>query len=232
MFIHAIFDILAWLTAFATAFFLRRTQPQLSLNSHGQWGYRSAVIIGAAIGAVGLGTANLWLSGQTGMARSIEGALFGAIVGVELFKWATGIRVRTGAIFALPLALGIAVGRIGCFLAGLEDFTYGTPTDLPWGYDFGDHIKRHPVQLYEALTMAGFAVFYVVQMRAGNQAFLRRAFAFVVLLYGAQRFCWEFLKPYGSVLGPLTLFHFISAALIFYALFLLNTDNHAEQQSV
>ena len=43
------------------------------------------------------------------------------------------------------------VGRIGCFLAGLNDGTYGLPTALPWGIDFGDGIPRHPTQLYEWL---------------------------------------------------------------------------------
>jgi prolipoprotein diacylglyceryltransferase len=58
----------------------------------------------------------------------------------------------------LPLAIGIAVGRLGCFFAGLDDFTYGTPTTLPWGHDFGDGIARHPVQLYESAAMAAFAI--------------------------------------------------------------------------
>jgi len=38
----------------------------------------------------------------------------------------------------VPLAVGIAVGRIGCFLTGLDDHTYGLPTTLPWAVDFGD----------------------------------------------------------------------------------------------
>jgi len=38
------------------------------------------------------------------------------------------------------LAIGVAIGRIGCYLAGLDDFTYGTPTALPWGHDFGDGV--------------------------------------------------------------------------------------------
>jgi prolipoprotein diacylglyceryltransferase len=81
-----------------------------------------------------------------------------------LFKRSAGIRVRTGARFALPLAVGVAVGRIGCFFAGLDDFTYGTPTALPWGHDFGDGISRHPVQLYESAAMAAFAVVRVARV--------------------------------------------------------------------
>jgi prolipoprotein diacylglyceryltransferase len=72
-----------------------------------------------------------------------------------------GITQRTGARFALTLAVGIAVGRIGCYFAGMDDFTFETPTTLPWGHDFGDGVARHPVQLYESFAMAGFAIFYL-----------------------------------------------------------------------
>jgi len=54
---------------------------------------------------------------------------------------------------ALPchFAVGVAVGRIGLlFSQGIDDFTYGTPTALPWAHDFGDGVPRHPVQLYES----------------------------------------------------------------------------------
>ena len=57
--------------------------------------------------------------------------------------------MATGDLLALPLVLGIAIGRIGCFLSGLEDQSYGVATALPWGVDFGDGVARHPTQLYE-----------------------------------------------------------------------------------
>lgn len=50
----------------------------------------------------------------------------------------------------------MAVGRLGCFFAGLPDYTYGVPTDLPWGVNFGDGVPRHPVQLYESAAMLLF----------------------------------------------------------------------------
>lgn len=220
--IHAIFDVLAWLAGAATALALRRWSPVVFPLGQRQRGpYYAALLVGAAIGAFGLGTLNLWLSGQPGIGRSIEGALFGAIVGVEAYKAATGIRVRTGAVFALPLAVGIAVGRIGCFLAGMDDFTYGIATDLPWGHDFGDGILRHPVQLYETAAMAGFALVYVLALARGRHWPVRIGFPLVVLWYGTQRFAWEFLKPYGAVVGDLSVFHFTSLLLIAYALFIL-----------
>jgi prolipoprotein diacylglyceryltransferase len=53
----------------------------------------------------------------------------------------------------MPLCLAIAIGRVGCLVAGLADDTYGVPTRLPWAVDLGDHVGRHPVQVYEILFL-------------------------------------------------------------------------------
>jgi prolipoprotein diacylglyceryltransferase len=170
------------------------------------------------LGAYIAGSVNLWLSGVGGVGRSIEGALAGAIVAIELLKARAGIRGSTGLRFVAPLAAAIAVGRIGCFLAGLDDMTYGTPTSLPWGVDFGDGVTRHPVQLYESLTMAAFLAVFVALVWRGSPAVLRSGFYLFVGVYAGQRFVWEFLKPYGTVIGPFNLFHLLSIALLVYAL--------------
>ena len=39
-----------------------------------------------------------------------------------------------------------------------------------------------------------------------------------ILVYAAQRFVWEFLKPYPRLLGPLDLFQLLALAMIVYAL--------------
>jgi phosphatidylglycerol---prolipoprotein diacylglyceryl transferase len=215
--IHGALDVLAWLAAGLAALWLTRIEkiafPAVSTDLP----YLAAVLLGAGIGAYAFGTANLWLSGLPGLARSIEGAIAGGIAAVELYKYAAGIRTSTGARFALPLAVGVAVGRIGCYLAGLDDFTYGTPTTLPWGHDFGDGIARHPVQLYESAAMAAFAIVYVAAVRLRDPFVIDSGFYLAAAFYGAQRFAWEFLKPYGAVLGPLTLFHLLSIAIFAYA---------------
>ncbi len=160
---------------------------------------------------------------MSGIARSVEGALAGGVIAIELYKWLHGIALRTGARFALPLALGIAVGRLGCYFAGLEDFTYGTPTTLPWGHDFGDGILRHPVQLYESLAMAAFAAFYVWAVLNRNAAVITNGFYLVLFYYGLQRFLWEFIKPYGTLIGPFSLFHLLSLFVMVYAAVMLAT---------
>ena len=102
----------------------------------------------------------------------------------------------------MPLALGIAIGRIGCFLAGLPDHTYGLPTSLPWGVDFGDGIARHPTQLYEAVFLAWLAWYL-------SRASLRRPAAHVngdlfklfMVSYLGLRLAIDFIKPGLAFLG-------------------------------
>ena len=221
--IHGAFDVLAWTAAGLAALWLTRIEKIAFVAVSTGLSYLAAILFGAGLGAYAFGTANLWLSGMPGVARSIEGAVAGGIIAVELYKRAARIRTRTGARFALPFCVGVAVGRIGCYFAGLDDFTYGTPTALPWGHDFGDGILRHPVQLYEAAAMAAFAAFYIVAARLRDPFVIDNGFYLAAGFYAAQRFGWEFLKPYGAVLGPLTLFHLLSLAILAYACIMIAT---------
>ncbi|WP_018318953.1 prolipoprotein diacylglyceryl transferase [Bradyrhizobium sp. WSM2793] len=227
-FLHTIFDALAWLAAAAIVYWLSRQRLQFPAQSF-QLPYVAALVFGAGLGAYLFGSVNLWLSGQSGIARSVEGALAGGIVAIELYKWSAGIALRTGARFALPLALGIAIGRLGCYFAGLDDFTYGTPTALPWAHDFGDGILRHPVQLYESAAMAVFALLYVLAVVNRNAFVITNGFYLVLVYYGAQRFLWEFLKPYGTLIGPFTLFHLLSLSILLYAGVMLATAPKARR---
>ena len=179
--------------------------------------YGVALLAGAAIGGFGAGTLNLFLSGEPGVGRSIVGALAGAIVAVEIFKRWRGISGSTGLIFVPAFATSVVVGRWGCYFAGLADETYGTPTALAWGHDFGDGVMRHPVQLYESFTMAAFLIVALVLIGRRNASFMRNGFYLLVLVYAGQRFLWEFLKPYGSVAGPFNLFHLLCAGLVIYS---------------
>jgi prolipoprotein diacylglyceryltransferase len=238
--VHMASDAIAWLAAGLSLFWLTKyAHVRFPAGPTGGLAYAAALVFGAGVGAMLFGSANLWLSHLPGVARSIEGAIFGGIVAVELYKRMAGITLRTGARFALPLAVGVAVGRIGCFFSGLDDFTHGTETSLPWGHDFGDGIARHPVQLYESAAMAAFAAFYIWRARRAGERSERPArqllkvhndrfvidngFYLAVGCYGAQRFVWEFLKPYGTLIGPFTLFHLLSAALVAYAVVMIVT---------
>ena len=147
-------------------------QPSLADNP----GYFIALSLGAVAGALALGSLNLDLADRAPLGHSIAGAIVGGIIVVELFKWATGMRGSTGVRLVAPLSLGIAVGRLGCFFAGLPDYTYGVPTTLPWGVDLGDGIARHPVQLYESAAMLGFLALFLAAVATGRPVAQRQGF--------------------------------------------------------
>jgi prolipoprotein diacylglyceryltransferase len=183
--------------------------------------YALALVLGVVVGGYGAGSLNLWLSGVPGIGRSIAGALAGAIIAIELFKWRKGIKGSTGLIFVPAFATSVIIGRWGCYLSGLEDQTYGTATSLPWAHDFGDGVLRHPVQLYESFSMLLFLAIALILLAWRQPFFMRNGFYLTVLFYSTQRFVWEFLKPYGAVIGPFNLFHLICAGLICYGLLMM-----------
>lgn len=103
------------------------------------------------------------------LGQTIVGGLIGGMLGVELAKKLVGVKHSTGDLFVVPFCVGLIVGRIGCFLAGLHDGTYGVATSLPWGIDFGDGILRHPTQVYDmlwCLAMLGLVKLYGKQWQS------------------------------------------------------------------
>jgi prolipoprotein diacylglyceryltransferase len=127
------------------------------------------------------------------------GGLLGGWIAVELVKLVLGIRSRTGDLFAVPLCVGIAIGRVGCFVAGLADDTYGTATTLPWGVDFGDGVLRHPTQLYEIvfLSVLGLVLSRLGKRPHGNGILFR----YFMGAYLGWRFLVDFIKPQPLVHG-------------------------------
>src|SRR3954463_6374255 len=133
--VHLLFDIAAW----ASAALLARILYRWRLKDHAAEvaakmgvGYAFALAAGAIAGAWAFGSLNTGLAAIPHPSHSIAGALAGGIVAVELWKLARETRGSTGGIWVGPLALGIALGRWGCFFAGLPDETEGTPASLPW----------------------------------------------------------------------------------------------------
>ena len=197
---HLLFESLAYAVGFTLYRLLRRRRGDFLVDDT-RWSLIVAVVLGAAVGAkllhhLGAPTelAARWrepaflLGGKT-----IVGALLGGWVAVELTKKALGIVRSTGDLYALPLTLGIAVGRIGCFLSGPADGTVGSATTLPTGVDFGDGVLRHPTQLYEI----GF-LFVVAAVLVARPRFLRdegREFRLFLGSYLAFRVLIDFLKP-------------------------------------
>jgi len=216
---HTVFDLAAWTSgmAFGAALYrwrLKAAVERVATKVEGR--YFVALALGAAIGAWVAGSVNTLVGTRPALSHSVVGALVGAIVGVEIYKAIRGLRGSTGGVFVGSFTLGVVIGRFGCLFAGLPDRTYGTPTTLPWGVDLGDGIARHPVQMYESAAMAAFLALYLFGLHARADWALRRGFYVMCGWYGAQRFCWEFLKPYPELIGPFNLFHLLSLGLVAY----------------
>jgi prolipoprotein diacylglyceryltransferase len=62
-----------------------------------------------------------------------------------------------------------------------------------------------------------------------DRFWIDQGFYLAVGWYGAQRFVWEFLKPYGTLIGPFTLFHLLSAAVFVYAVAMIATAPPSEE---
>jgi len=198
--------MLGYTFGFALFRWQRRRHDVLEAST--RWSLVVAAILGALVGSKllhHLANPSLWeayrerpwllLGGKT-----IVGALLGGWIAVEGTKRWLKITERTGDIYVGPLILGMAIGRVGCFLAGLSDGTYGIATSLPWGVDFGDGILRHPTQLYEILFLGLLAL---ALYRPGLQAELPQGIRFraFVLGYLLFRVLIDFLKPYDAVAG-------------------------------
>lgn len=162
---HFIFEALAYTIGFEV---YRRARKRRGdpISDSTRWTVIAAAAVGAAIGSKLLfwiedprlsidwiRTSPVLLMGG----KTIVGGFLGGTIAVEVVKRFAGERRSTGDLFVVPLCIGTAIGRVGCFLSGLADQTYGTATSLPWGVDFGDGVSRHPTQLYEVAFMLALA---------------------------------------------------------------------------
>jgi phosphatidylglycerol:prolipoprotein diacylglycerol transferase len=231
---HVAFDLAAWTGGLLLSVRLYRWRLKGLANDVARkvgGGYFVALAAGAVPGAWLAGSANTLRWALPTLSHSIAGALVGAVVGVEIYKRLRGVSGSTGGLFVGSFSLGVVIGRFGCFFTGLSDGTYGAPTTLPWAVDLGDGVGRHPVQLYESASMALFLAVYLSALQRRARWTMRRGFYAMSIAYGAQRFCWEFLKPYPRVIGPLNIFHVLCGGLVAYGWIYWRNDLAAERRA-
>jgi len=110
---------------------------------------------------------------------------------------------------------GIAIGRIGCFLTGLGDDTYGSPTSLPWGVNFGDGIPRHPAQVYDIVFLLLLACALLIVMRRPHVQ--GDVFKMFMVGYNGWRLAIDFIKPDPKFWGLNSIQWVCLAVLVFYS---------------
>lgn len=195
---HPVFEGLGLFVGARLYFHLRKKDPA---PTEVRWGVLAGAALGAGLGAHLLHALNelpralvgVWPYRELLVGKTIVGAILGGWGGVEVSKRALGEPRSTGDLFVAPLLLGIAIGRVGCFLTGLSDFTCGSPTRMPWGVDFGDGIPRHPCQLYEIALLVLFAMLIPFFRRWANRS--GDLFRIFVAYYLLIRLCLDALKP-------------------------------------
>jgi phosphatidylglycerol:prolipoprotein diacylglycerol transferase len=151
---------------------------------------------------------------------------FGGFVGGFLAGFLT-IRAKKWPMIAVlaaatpALAIGQALGRIGCFLVGDD---YGRPTQLPWGVAFPKGLpptyeRVHPTQIYEAIFLAVLTWMLIRWRRRGvaDRTVLGRYF----VLAGAFRFSLEFVRVNVRVLGPFTVAHVFALLVVLLGIAIL-----------
>lgn len=225
------------------AFLMAGWAIQLDLRARGlDEEFAADIVMGAVIG--GLVGAKIWYVLLTGDWDTLlrrggfvwYGGFLGGVVGVLAAAWLKKVPVRrTMELCSAPLALGYALGRVGCFLVNDD---YGIPSSLPWAMKFpqglppttvrdlqGMHVSFppgtdplqlvavHPTQIYETVLML-LAFAWLWRLRNHTHAPGWR-FGVYLILAGAERFLIETVRAKDDrLLGSFTLAQATSVLLV------------------
>jgi len=228
---HPLLEAVGMFLGMRYYFYLKRkSSEKLSFNTS------AAVLIGATAGAL-LGSkliGNLenpytvfenfsfqkfWSS------NTIVGGLAFGLLGVELAKKIVHHKESTGDLIVFPLMLAIIIGRVGCFLTGIYEETYGIPTDSVFGMHLGDQYLRHTVALYEIgfLIILWISLKYIQNHRKYHPGFLFQLF---MLSYFTFRFLLDFIKPRVEIAGNLGTIQLVCIWVIIYYIYTIkNTQS-------
>ena len=143
------------------------------------------------------------------------GGMVGGTLGVILWaRWRRWLGLQLLDVASVPLALGYAIGRIGCQLSG--DGDYGEPSGLPWAMAYPEgtvatEVEVHPTPIYETLAMGGAAV---LLWRLRERLAPGLLFALYLVLAGMERLLIEFIRRNDAVVAGLTLPQVVSLVMI------------------
>src|SRR5437588_2854022 len=197
------------------------------LGQPSDWAYEMifAALVGGLVGARGYYIVQNYSVVKHDLLGSIfsgsglvwYGGAIGGAIGVLLWAWRRRFPLLTLLdLCAAPLALGYAIGRIGCQVSG--DGDYGKVSHLPWamGYPHGTvptpaGVKVQPTPIYETVSM-GLIAWWLWRMR--DRFAPGVLFAFYLVLSGAERLLVEFLRRNNRVLAGLTAPQLESIALV------------------
>lgn len=200
--IHYLFETLAFIIGIRLYYYRKKNIVDEISDENRLW-----ILLGAMVGAL-IGSRLIavletpeYLSQVTLMtlyqSKTVAGGFLGGLFGVEIAKKIIKINVASGDVYVVPIIVAVFIGRIGCFLSGTNEPTFGIETTFFTGMNLGDGLKRHPVALYE---MAFMVVLLILFNAIKNKNFLKGdRFKLFMVLYFFYRFSVEFIKPYHSL---------------------------------
>jgi prolipoprotein diacylglyceryltransferase len=215
--IHYLFETLAFFIGIRYYYFAKNKIEDPISDINRLW-----IMLGAMIGAL-VGsrliavlespetiTQITWMSLY--QSKTVAGGFLGGLFGVELAKKIIKVDIASGDIYVIPIIIAVFTGRIGCFLSGVNEPTFGIETTFFAAIDLGDGLLRHPVALYEMLYMI---LLFIVFKQLKNKSFENGdRFKLFMILYFSYRFLVEFIKPYHPLFLHLSSIHW-SAIFIF-----------------
>ncbi len=227
---HTIFDVLAYFTGGLLFFLINRSKKNNPVPS--------LRLVFFAVGAFGFGAlaSRLLVQFESGLpsdleafivrfnagGKSIVGGLLGGILGGKLVKLFLKKdkdkteRLSFGDNTVIPLGAALCIARVGCFLSGMHDDTYGTPTQLLFGWDFGDGIARHPTQIYEIAGTVVATLLIVYFWKKAKQPGDR--FGWFLLGFCILRFLLEFIRIHPAPYAGFTVYQVVCLAGMLWAL--------------
>jgi len=225
---HPLFEAVGMFLGMRYYFYLKRKSTEkLSFNTS------AAVLIGATAGALigsklignlenpyalfeNFSIRKFWSN------NTIVGGLAFGLLGVEMAKKIVHHKESTGDLIVFPLIFAMIIGRIGCFLTGIDEETYGIPTDSVFGMHLGDQYLRHPVALYEIafLIVLWLGLKYIQNLKKYPSGFIFQMF---MLSYFTFRFFLDFIKPRIGIIGNLGMIQIVCICVIIYYIYTVNT---------
>ena len=225
--IHPILETVGIFIAMRYYAFLRKRNKS-SLTTIQSFSIIIGALIGALLGSKIIGTLenpqalldakNQFLFFWT--SNTIVGGLTFGLIGVEIAKKIIGHKESTGDLIVFPLILAMIIGRIGCFLTGVYEQTYGIETTSIFGMNLGDGLLRHPVALYEIV----YLILLWIVLKIIQKKYIYPSgylFQIFMLAYFLFRFCLDFIKPIHPLFLGLSSIQLTCVCVIIYYIFKL-----------
>lgn len=160
------------------------------------------------------------------LSKTVAWAIAWWVLSSEIFKKIYKIKFNRWVLFVPSLIIWILVWRIWAFLIWLRDNTHWIATSLPWWFDYGDWINRHPAQIYEIIVLFFILIIFVLWLRYKKNWWINNWFFVFTFIYFFYRFLVWFVMPYSHFWFGMNTIQIVSIFMIIYSIYKLKITNY------